>query len=266
MTFLGRFIRNFSWTASGSLVSNLVAFFTTFTILASLSVFDYGLLILALSVQSILSSFMGFGLEKVVSSDIAHEIGRGRKDRAKSLFLAFTKINLAMGIAIAAGLFIFAPQISAYLGRPEVSDLLKIVGIMVLLGGIKAIVNVLFQSAMRFKYLSIRDVSEAIARLTIILSFASLGVLDITFAFLSYPLAILASLAVSGVFIKRCYSIYRGVKSSKEKLFRKMVFGHGKFVIIQRPFTTIADNSSVWIIEYAIGVQAVGLFALARKV
>ncbi len=265
-TFLNKFIKNFIWMLTGSISSTFINFFSSLIIVINLTVFDYGMLTLALSTTSILFAFVGLGIDSVVTAEINQERGAGRLDKAKKILHSFSKLYIIMGVVFSISIFLFSDALAELLSKPEVSGLLKIASLTILMYTTKAIFRLIFHSSLHFKYFSMMEIAESFSRLGMILCLITMGLFNLQTAFLSYPLSIAISTSLSSLFLHKSLSIYTQIKASKENLLRKMIFQHGKYAVIRTLFNTVTNNITVWLIELLLNVEAVGIFALARRI
>ncbi len=208
---------------------------------------------------------MNFGLHRVVSAEIAGELGKKQLSRAKELLLSYSKLNLLMGLILSFSLFLPSSYLASLFSKPDIAPLLQIASLMVFLEALRYIFNISFQSSSHFKYLSIMSSLEASARLVFVFSLFSLGSLNLITALLSYPFSIAVSLFLSFPLLMRSLKKYHAISPTKLSLFRRMVSTYGKYAIIRQPFGSVVDNAPVWVIKFILGVEAVGLYSLARR-
>ena len=98
-------------------VSKLIGLITTFFLISALSVYQYGVFQLLLSIFSILSSVVAIGAG-VVGNDINRFIGLGKEAEAKKLFFQYNSARLVVGLILSTGLF-FGPAILGDTYKPD---------------------------------------------------------------------------------------------------------------------------------------------------
>ncbi len=265
-SFVKVFLGNFAWVSAGSMASMIISFFSSLLIIIHLSVYEYGLLVLALSIVAVFEFFLDFGLSPVISTEIAQELGKERLDYAKTLIISFSKFTLFMGIVVSLLIFIFSNTLADFVSKPAVASLIRIASLMIFLTSLKYIFELSFESSLRFKYRGAMDTLESLSKVGWVVSFIYLGVFNLETAFLCYSLAMAVSLSVSWVFLIRSVEQYRGIRPVKKPLFKNIIKRHGKYRIIMQSFQKVQGNLPLWILEFLLGVEAVGIYALARRV
>ncbi|MEK7081677.1 MAG: hypothetical protein AAB905_00485 [Patescibacteria group bacterium] len=110
-SFLKKFIGGEASFGFWDSVSKVIGLVNTFFIITALSLYQYGVFQLLLSVYAIFSNFLALG-GGVVSNDILRFIGEGREDKAKKLFFEYNWIRIVASLLAATFLF-FTPEVLA---------------------------------------------------------------------------------------------------------------------------------------------------------
>lgn len=264
MKLVGTMGRGIAWSTIGTLVLKGVSFASIFVILSSLSVYQYGLAELALSVVSILGIFMVPGLTQTVIADLMVERARGNGGSMKHLFLAYSKLNIALGVIAWAVTFFGASIISSLIGNEYTSHLLKIVSFLFLTSPLRAATTTLATINLRFLDQSFYPViEEGIKFLAVLmlLVWFGLGPEGLLYA------TVLAELVTSIAFLPRSFSawkIFSGAKASGGPAFWRLLSDHRKWGVGASYVNTLSNNLRLWIIKLFLGTEAVGLYAFAR--
>ena len=134
---------------------------------------------------------------------------------------------------------------------------------MVVIKSIDNIFAVTFHGFTRFKLHKGREIvmNGVKSILAFIVMFRGLGVLVALFI---YPISSLFSVIVfSPYFLKIIKAMPPGHES--KGILTRMYKGHGKFVVANVPLKKLHAEAPVWIIQYILGVEAVAVFSVARK-
>ncbi|NQU83602.1 MAG: oligosaccharide flippase family protein, partial [Parcubacteria group bacterium] len=80
----------FSLSAS-NFVARFLSFFSVLIIIRGLSLYEYGLLTLAMAVTGPIASFSGIGLDSVFIADTSRYLGEKKVSAAKRLIISFVR-------------------------------------------------------------------------------------------------------------------------------------------------------------------------------
>ena len=103
-----------AWSTVGTVLGKVFMFANIFIILRYLSVYDYGLGQLVLSVVSVLGILLLPGLASTIVADLGAERARGEFGRMKSIFRQFFSLSIVLSVVAWAILF-FGSDIAARL-------------------------------------------------------------------------------------------------------------------------------------------------------
>lgn len=132
----------------------------SFVILRILSVSDWGIAQLAVSIGASLGIYQHLGL----ASASNREIAAVEKDtKVFKIFFTTVSIRYLVTIPLSVGLFILAPKISASYGFEELVLLLRLYSIVLLIQGVQAILNAVISGTKRFRELFIFQGAIALA-------------------------------------------------------------------------------------------------------
>lgn len=250
--------------SSGSLIVTFLHFLSSVVLIRSLGLFEYGLLVLALSFYSILASFLSMGIGGVVLSDVSNAVGEKDYPKAKALLKSYMKFELVMGaILLAVTVGISFPVKSIY--NEMVSNLLLIIAIYLFTSGLQAVVANVFYSLSRFRIYNALTVTEALSRFSLFLIFIAMLGEGILVAMMMYVVAQIISIIVTLPSIFGVRNELRKYPTSKKPVFRNMLKGHGKWVMFSLPIKRIGGQLHYWITEYFLGVNAVALLGVAMR-
>jgi len=250
--------------SSQQVATAFIGFFTAIILIRTLGTYEYGLLTLALAAFAIASIFLDFGIGSVITTDMARELGAKRSDRAKSLFVGYMQAEVMMGLVLFILVFLSAGWVQVRYNE-IVAELVKVCAFLLILGGVKNVFFVAFNSHTEFKYLSFMRVIEGAAMLALVFTIVLVMRKGVIGAMCAYPLAALTSIVFSLPMFMRTIGHLRGIDRAEGSLFFNTLKGHGKWVPALVPFKRLGDNATPWIIQLFLGVESVAIFQVAFR-
>lgn len=136
----------------------------SFIILRILSVGEWGLVQLVVSVGSALGIYQHLGLASASNREIA---AAEKKTDVFKIFATSVSVRYLVTIPLSVGLFLASPRISQAYGFPEILMPLRIFSGIIFLQGIQAILNAVISGTKRFKELFIFQAAIALASVVI---------------------------------------------------------------------------------------------------
>jgi O-antigen/teichoic acid export membrane protein len=246
----------------GNIINNFLGFLAAFFLIKALGKFDYGLMILALSTFAIATIFLDIGSLALLPSEIAR-YRIEKPEITKSLIWEFALQQILFGLLISILLFSSSFFMKQRYGE-IVFRMLWIVALMVVIKSIDNVFAVTFHGFTRFKLHQGREVTMSGVKsiLAFIVLFREMGVLVALFI---YPISRFISVALfSPYFLKIIKTLPPGYNTRGALL--GIYRGHGRFVVANVPIKKLQAEAPVWIIQYFLAVEAVAVFAVARKV
>lgn len=136
----------------------------SFLILRILSVSEWGLVQLVVSIGSALGIYQHLGLASASNREIA---ASEKKTDVFKIFITSASVRYLVTIPLSIGLFLLSPKISQTYGFPEILAPLRIFSGIIFLQGIQAILNAVISGTKRFKELFIFQGAIAFASVLI---------------------------------------------------------------------------------------------------
>ncbi len=255
-----------AWTTVSNVLGKLIIFANVFLILRSLSVYEYGLSQLVLSVVSTAGIFLLPGLSSAIVADLAVERARGNIAEMKGLFLQYVFFNVLLGTLLWAGLFFCAPFVAHAVGNLSITYFLRIVSFGFLIGPLRTAAVTLATLNLRFKDESFYGVVEEITKFGFLLLFFFSFHRTIDGLLLA---TVLSQFAAFVLYIPRTLSAYkeqRGVTAEGGHRFWTMLRAHRKWSVATSYINQLVQTAQLWIIRFMLGTEAVGLYSLASGI
>ncbi len=258
--------RGVAWNTVSTIVAKVVIFANVFIILRTLTVYDYGLSQLVLSVISTISIFLLPGLNSVIIADMGAERTRGEFGKMKALFLQFLSLNMLLGIVAWAALFFFADRAAALAGNPAIGTLIKISSFSLLVTPFRVVSTMLATIELRYfdqaLYTNLEEFVKFVALCFLFFAF-DMGVYGLLYAI------VISQFVTVLLYLPRSLSAYRVFGRSHAEdphAFWRMLQDHRKWGVANSYLGTLASTVQIWIIRFFLGTEAVGLFSFAEGI
>lgn len=263
MTTTGLIGRGMAWNSIGVVLAKVAAIANVFIVLSYLSVYEYGLVELTMSVVSTIGLFLLPGLSAAVLVDLGIERGRGDLSRMKTLFWQFFSLNIFLGFVAWALLFFGSTIIAGITGNILIDKFFKIVSFAFLISPIRLVTTMLPTVLMRYAdqslFTGIEEIIKGVLLIALLVWFQR-GAEGLLYA------TVLAPLVTSLLYMPRTYSAYKTfghVRMARHTSLLELVGGHRIWGVGSSYANTMSQNVRLWMIKALIGTEAVGLFAFA---
>jgi len=245
-------------------LTTLLSIGTSLIIIGSLGQFQYGLLVLTLSVVTFFSSFLDFGLGLVVSSDIASYRGQNAYGKIRKLIKDFFFMEVLIGALLFSSVFVTFYFFSD--NTSTINKLAIIASFLLLLIAFKNIFLTVINAFTYFKWLAFIQLAEIISKFIL--------VIVVVFVFKKGLLWII-SLYVFASFIAvliAAYKYFKVVRSlkkyeiSKEYLLFDLIKKHGKWQGVHQMLKNGSENLKYWVLTFFVGLDGVAIYNVGVQI
>lgn len=248
----------------GNFVSRFFSFITVIVATRGLSLFEYGVVMLVLSVTGPVNSISGLGMDELIVADTAKSLGEGRAGSAKKLLLSFFKIKiLIISLLILIGWF-FRVALEARYG-PAIREYFFLIVFLVLAQYLRNSFNIIFQIHQKFFELSLLSVLDVLVRFTAVILFWQFSILNIHTAIASYVLSALIPALICLPWIFKIATQFYRVPQEAEGIFWLILKRHGKWQMALDVVSSIISNIKYWLIKIFLSTEAVAVFSVAQS-
>jgi O-antigen/teichoic acid export membrane protein len=257
--------RGTAWASVGALGVKVAGLLATFVTLHQLTVYEYGLTELAISIIPLLSIFVLPGITTVVQAEMS--LAKAKKDgpKERALFEQYFLVQLALSI-IPWALVFFGAELIARWYNEGIADLFRIVSFSFLISPFRAVMTLLFRVNLRFKTIASYGVCEELLKFFLLMTCYFVFDLRAMSVIIAYVLnELLAILIFMRPFLKEYIPLRHNSKVVGQYPFYVLMSTHGKWGIATNYLNNFANNIRLWIIKAFLGADAVGLFALASS-
>ena len=163
--------RGTAYLAATTWILKLIGLGSVFLILNRLTVHEYGITELVITVVPLLSIFLLPGLNATVIADMGIEKAQGNRAGVKGVLLNYIRLQSMFAVFIWAAVFFGASTLSIWLGKGDLAPLLRTVSFLFLLSPLRTMVQVLQRVYLRFFAQSVYTVMEEVSKLGFLLFF-----------------------------------------------------------------------------------------------
>ena len=237
---------------------------STILVIRHLGAYQYGLVVLAMSISSALNVFLDFGIGNVVISDIAANRGGNNTAKAKKLLKEYLIFEIITGVILFAVALILSFFADVKYGV-EISGLVKIASFLVIINAAKNVFMTAAQSFMKFNLLAALFISESAARLLFIFFFVLVFNGGMVTVMMSYLVSSLFAILLVFPFMIISVKKTKTEGDAGKKLILVLFKEHGKFQTGLRFFQNLLDPLRIWVIKYFIGAEGVAVFNVGLR-
>jgi O-antigen/teichoic acid export membrane protein len=250
------------WSSFYGFISKIVAIVAAVVVLRHLSISEYGLAELSMSLFSMLSIFLLPGIIQVIISDMSRMIGVGKVGEAKEIAINFFLLQLFLCVPVFFLVLIMTKFISPMF-TANVINSITILSFSFLLTPFRSFVTLIFSVRKNFFAQGLFSSTEELFRLIIIVAmFRYTGFRLESVFFGSIGGQLLSLVVVLPLFIKSYAPIREALKTKTQSIF-ELLLKHGKWSVFTSYFNTFGQNIRLWIIQVFLGTNAVSVFSLA---
>ena len=261
-SFLNKFLSGEANFAFWDFVSKGIGFLNTVIIISALSIYQYGIFQLLLSLYAILSNFLYLG-GGVVGNDIMRFIGEGREDRAKRLFFEYHSGRIFGAVVIGLLLF-FGADFLSFRYPPEAIAFVKPVALLLLFEVVFSVLKTVLNMRLHFGLVASRSTIYKIVELLVLIIFFSLGGLSVREAVISMVAGSLVSSVILVRPVLRSLSVWRKTPVSSGWILPSIFRHHGKWEVLQQFMSKASVSIQPWLIKFFVGTEAVAIYSIAQ--
>lgn len=256
-----KFLTGESYYRFAALATKGLGLFTTLFVLHALTVYQYGVLQLLLSIFSFGGVFL-YLAGVAVSNDIHRFIAQGDAGRAKRLFIEYNALRLALGALLTLALAFGAPLLS-YLYQPNFIALLQILALYFFVEAATAALLMLVKTHLDFRAAALEPVWGKVAQLAALAAFsATIGIATREALLAGLLGSVVSALSlVPGARI--AWRRFKGAPRAPSPVLWGVLKGYGKWDAIRQVVSSAVGNVQPWLIKTFISTEAVAIYSVA---
>lgn len=243
-------------------VGKAVGFLSTFVIISSLTIYQYGVYQLLLSIYSIFSDNITYGAS-VVGNDISRYIGEGKEEKAKKLFFEYSVFTLMVGVVLWMMIY-FGAEWPSFRYQQNFVDLIQLMSWLFVLDVFYVFLNSVLKARLKFKVIASRGSYYKIFQTIVLGYYFIFQAVDLKQVILS----MVFGSAISLLFLLKpaydAWKPWKHVNMEKTALMWKLMKSYGKWDVANQLSTKVIAYVQPWIIKFVISTEAVAIYSIAQ--
>ncbi len=253
-----------AWISTGNALLKILGILYSILLLSQLSVYEYGVVELLLSIPPLLGFLSLAGLENVLVADMSNAKGKCQTEKVRYILSSYFSIRFLLA-CIGTFMLFFAADVIARFYNESVVLMIQLLSITFVIGSVRSVFLIVFNVNYDFHLVALYRFAEELIRFLIILTAFVWFTVNPLAVIIAY---VFTDIVTVSIFIPAFYA-------SKKRLLGHVWFSegflhplyilknHGKWSIFQTYLGLFGQNIRPWIIKTLLGTQAVGIFALA---
>lgn len=243
----GRVMRGAVWLFGSYALSKLGRVAMMLVVAALLSPREYGIIGLC----AVTVTLFQIANESGIWQAVVH-----RRDPDERFLNTAFAANVLVGMVLCAGIFLGAPWIADFYGEPEITGVLRLMGLALILDAVFYVPDGLLRKELEFKSRALPEVVSTLGAglVTVGLLLSGVGVL-------SYAAGFVVESAVRCVLTLRRISWRPGLRFSWASL--REIISYGKHILGSSLATYSASNADYFVVGRVLGAGPLGFYTLA---
>lgn len=255
--------RGTAFQSLSNIASRLVGLVVIFVILRNLSVYEYGLTELVMSIPALLSIFALPGIGSTVIAELGILRSQGKDDEAARLQVNFFRLQLLLSVIPFLVVF-FGAELIAHFYNEGIAEMIRMVSFLFLVGPFRSRMVIANQVFRKFRTIAFYAVTEETIKLLVVLSGILLFDLGAKAVILSYLFCESLPLLLFYFHYRRTTLPWRRVSVPWEwSEIVSPLTANALWGMATSYLNTFSNNVRLWLIKFLLGTEAVGLFGVA---
>ncbi|MAG11608.1 MAG: hypothetical protein CMI52_02260 [Parcubacteria group bacterium] len=257
-------IRGIGAIAVSNVVGRLSSFTTVVLLTTALSLYEYGLVMLALAITGPVLAIMSLGLDDMILADTSRYLADGKRSHAKRMLVGYLSVKAVLLVALIISGYFFRDFLATKYGT-LITDASLILLLYVVLQYFRTSYNTILHIHKRFKTLAFWNSIEPIARLIFVAVAFAVGGINVMVALASYVASSAVTIVGATPQLLAIAKTYLKVPKLQQPLFRIAMKAHGKWQSALSMLGSFTGAAGVYIIKYLLSTEAVAIFSVAQS-
>lgn len=249
---------------SANFILKLLGFLSTIIVLRELSVYDYGVWRLLLSIITFSLIVTLPSIDGFIGADLGRELGSKNTSLYKSMFLKISSALIMVGLVASIILFFSAPFVTKVSGI-DLTLYIRLLSISLIFSVISRIYKFAFSTHLKFNLNNGIGVLNKILYLLILFVLFFWFDLKILAVVIAYVGSFVGSVLLFTPFFIKTTIYLKNQPYSEYSIKNTILREHGKWGMISSYFDDFVSSVRPWIIGYFTSIEVVGLFSAAMS-
>lgn len=243
-----------------------ITILSSFLIIYFLSVYEYGVYQLIISIIALAESLTIGLIDDVVFSDMSRYFGEKKYNQAKKLFKDYALLRIGSACILTCLIIIFSKIISVHYGY-DMSFYISLIALSLPIMTAVSVMNIFFRANVYFSSLGAPVFGEILKLFFILILWfwQGIGLLQVIIA---YVIGQFLSFLFLGFHFVKVYRRFKKDSSSSQEEYvsvKKLLRGYGFWIFLRYALAKISANIRPFLIKFFAGTEALGIFSFARN-
>lgn len=263
-SFVHTFLEGEAISAFWSFLTKGIGLFNTFLTITSLTLYQYGVFQLLLSIAGISSDALGLG-SAVISNEMSRAVGENRIGHAKKIFIEHTVVRVFTALVLWAVVYFGATVLFSNYSLEFIKDI-RVISFLFISEAIFMIMRTLWLVKLEFGVVAIRSTINKVIQASILVFFFAQGNLGLKQLIFSIVIAsALSVVCLAFAFFKSLFQ-WNDIQMPRERLLTGIIINYGSWEIVRQFINKITFRVKPWLVKLFISTEAVAIFAIAETI
>jgi O-antigen/teichoic acid export membrane protein len=263
-SFVHAFLKGEAISAFWGFTTKGIGLLNTFLTITSLTLYQYGVFQLLLSVAGISSDALNLG-STVISNEMSRAIAEKRIGDAKKIFIEYSVIRLIIAFGIWAAVYFGATILFNSYSIDFIKDM-RVISFLFITEAIFMIMRTFWLVKLEFGLVAIRSTINKFIQAGILVFFFAQGNLGLKQLIWSIIVASLGSVIVLVYSFLKSYFEWENYEMPKKILLTTIIINYGSWEIVRQFLNKITFRIKPWLIKLFISTEAVAVFSIAETI
>lgn len=264
MSVINTFLKGETVSAFWNFSTKAVGVVNTFLTISSLTLYQYGVFQLLLSVTGISSDALNLG-SSVITNEISRAIAEKNEQRAKKIFIEFTWMRMSIALLLWCGVFFGATALFSSYDLDFIKDM-RVISFLFITEAVFLVIKTLCVVRLKFSLIGMRGTLSKIIQFFILMYFFLQGNLGLQALIFSVVLASGLSVVIIIPSFIKTYRQWSQIKAESNPLLFGIFTNYGSWEIVRQIGNRITFRVRPWIIKLFISTEAVAVFSIADMI
>lgn len=263
-SFLHTFLAGEAISAFWGFASKAVGLLNTFLTITSLTLYQYGVFQLLLSVAGISSDAVNLG-GAVVSNEISRAVGENKVGYARKIFFEYAFLRILIAIIFWAAVFFGATILFESYTMDFIKDL-RVISFIFISETVFIIMRTLWLVQLEFALVSIRTTLNKIIQASILVYYFAQGNLGLKQLIWSIVIASAFSVIILIPTFLKSMSKWSSAVMPKGLVLISIFINYGSWEIVRQFINKLTFRVKPWLIKLFINTEAVAIYSIAETI